>query len=91
MIWTHKSRLHWANCEIEGIESEVRVVNGVSHWALIDLETGEILYSGKENHPIEAMKIVIGHAKAIVEVRDSISDLEKGINNLTGAYSERTH
>jgi hypothetical protein len=58
MIWTCKAKRHWVCCSIEGVEAEVKIIKDLSHWCLINLETGEILYSGKANNPLDAMKMV---------------------------------
>lgn len=65
MIWAHKAKLHWVCRDVDGIESEVQVVRGISYWALIDIETGEIIHHGKTDHPLTAMKMIqyITHSK----------------------------
>ena len=72
MIWTRKAKLHWAYCEIEGLEPEVRVIDGVSHWALIDLETGEILQSAYEHGALDAMHSVTRYLNAEIDKRRAI-------------------
>ena len=91
MIWAHKARLHWICRDVDGVEPGVQVIKGISHWYLLDTETGEILYSGKADHPLEAMKAVSGYVDALVDIRNALPDLEKAINELTGANYESTY
>jgi len=72
MIWAHKARLHWICRDVDGVEPGVQVIKGISHWYLLDTETGEILYNDKANNPIEAMRILKGLVDAVVDLRNFV-------------------
>lgn len=65
MIWSRKAKLHWVCLNIDGIELEVQVIKGISHWMILDTETGEVLHNGKMDHPLDAIKMIeyITHSK----------------------------
>lgn len=72
MIWEHKARMHWVCNDVEGLSAEIKIVDGVTNWCTIDLETGEILSKGTQYQPVDAIHYIERFFKAIVDKRNAI-------------------
>lgn len=83
MIWTHAGRLHWVSHDLEGVDGQVRVIDGISYWEVIDTEDGRILYSGQCNQTLDAMKLSAEYIKALEEIRSVFNGIETKTSECT--------
>lgn len=76
MIWAHAGRLHWVCNDLDGVAGQVRVINKVTYWEVIDTEDGRILYSGQDIQTLDAMRLCASYIEALKDVRSAFDDIE---------------
>jgi hypothetical protein len=60
--------MHWVSAYTNSLQLEVKSVDEVWLWQVIDLSTGELLNSGNTSHPLHAMSIAAGFACSVENV-----------------------
>ena len=76
MIWAHVARLHWACNDLDGVVAQVRVIDKVTYWEVIDTEDGRILYSGQGIQTLDAMRLSASYIEALKDIRSAFDGIE---------------
>lgn len=75
MIWIPSKNMSWTCTDTDGLLAKISKVKNTWHWMLADTETGVIMQSGKEKHPVNAMQAVKEHIDALLDLRGAFKEM----------------